>query len=373
MYLVSVTVEAGPIRARAAALRRTGSAGVQLQVHLEDHRGTEVSSVEDVLTAALDAHRTGAHALYPMAGGLWVVVPGETKWKVVVDAVAGALEDAGVTATLSASPLLDIDTFLAQKPVTPTVFAAFTMASPLADLPVNPHGVPEFRWGVDPAVTDRAFASTLDWLAGVDGEMELRGAGPLLPMDAVGGPAVLRASTGYADQWLVAHALGQGPGQGQEHYRAVHFAHWGQVTCTEVASGRPAPRTAESLLKPITELASSLDTAAVWLANPLFPSWSSLPHGPQWILRRDLWDSHVLDVAGIQLLSSDQLDRASDLAAWSVERVSDDRWLVSSKDLGAWYDAPDPGAWGQGRFPEPAMVAAARADFGELVIQPEAL
>jgi hypothetical protein len=357
------------MRARTTALRRTGPPCVQVRVTLEDPSVTDVHSVSAGLATALGARWGDEPAVHPAAGGLWVIVPGESRWKDVVDTVSATLDAAGVTAVLSAPPLLDADSFLPGRPVTPTVFAGLTMATPLAELPVNPYGVPEFRWAVTPSATDEVLASTLRWLDQMGGDMEVRGAGPTLPLDAAGGMAVLHANLRHADQWLVAHALSQPP----ERYRAANLGHWGQATFTDVTPDEAGARTAESLAAMVAALGAPLDSAAVWLANPLFPSWSSLPHGPQWILRRDLWATHVLDVAGIQVLGSAQLDRVADLGAWAVQEVSPDRWLVQAKDLEAWYEPPDETAWGQGRFPEPALVEQARRDFGELVVSPEAL
>ena len=364
-----MTVEGAQIRARTTALRRTGPPCVQVRVVLEEPDVTDVRSVVAALATALDARWSGEPTVHRASGGLWVIVPGESRWKDVVDTVGATLDAAGVTATLCAPPMLDVDSFLPGRPVTPTVFAGLTMETPLADLPVNPYGVPEFRWAVAPAATDEVLMSTMRWLDQVGGDMEVRGAGPTHPHDAAGGMAVLHANLRHADQWLVAHALSQPP----EHYRAANLGHWGQVTFTDVSPGEEGARTAESLAAMVTALSASLDSAAVWLANPLFPSWSSLPHGPQWILRRDLWSTHVLDVAGIQVLASAQLDRAADLGAWTVQEVAPDRWLVRAHDLEAWYQPPDETAWGQGRFPDPALVERARRDFGELVVGPEML
>ncbi|MGO4341748.1 hypothetical protein [Pedococcus sp. 2YAF34] len=366
---MGVTVEAAQIRARTTALRRTGPASVQVRVALKDPNVTDVQSVTAALATAVDARWGGEPAVHPATGGLWVIVPGESRWKDVVETIRATLDTAGVTATLCAPPLLDVDSFLPGRPVAPTVFAGLTMATPLADLPVNPYGVPEFRWGVAPAATAEVLTSTLRWLDQVGGDMEVRGAGPTIPLDAAGGMAVLHANLRHADQWLVAHALSQPP----DLYRAANIGHWGQATFTSVTPDEAGARTAESLAAIVTALSAFLDSAAVWLANPLFPSWSSLPHGPQWILRRDLWSTHVLDVAGIQVLGSGQLDRAADLGAWTVQEVAPDRWLVQAHDLEAWYQPPDESAWGQGRFPDPGLVEQARRDFGELVIRPEAL
>lgn len=63
----------------------------------------------------------------------------------------------------------------------------------------------------------------------------------------------------------------------------------------------------------------------------------------------------VLDAHGVQLLTSEHLDRFADLSAWQVEKVTDDRYLVSARDLEEWF--------GSSRLDD-SVLQRARADFG---------
>ena len=68
------------------------------------------------------------------------------------------------------------------------------------------------------------------------------------------------------------------------------------------------------------------------------------------------------DAHGIQLLTDAHLERAHNLSGWTTTSLNGGRHLVESKDLDAWYCSPEP---------EPGVLAAARADFGEMIMTPE--
>lgn len=73
--------------------------------------------------------------------------------------------------------------------------------------------------------------------------------------------------------------------------------------------------------------------------------------------RREL-GSTVPDVHGVQLLTSAHLDRAHDLSHWEVEEVAGDRFLVSARNLEQWL---------RGDGPPAEVLAAGRADFGQML------
>lgn len=77
---------------------------------------------------------------------------------------------------------------------------------------------------------------------------------------------------------------------------------------------------------------------------------------------RHLLASRTLDAYGIQILNDQHLARATDLSGWDVREVSPGRHLVRARTLDAWFDAP---------HPDPATLARARADFGELIATPQ--
>jgi len=79
---------------------------------------------------------------------------------------------------------------------------------------------------------------------------------------------------------------------------------------------------------------------------------------------RPLMSSFVPDVNGIQVLTDAHLARANDLSAWSITSLNAGRHLVEAKDLAAWYANPEP---------DPRLLEQARADFGNMILTPEAI
>ncbi len=60
----------------------------------------------------------------------------------------------------------------------------------------------------------------------------------------------------------------------------------------------------------------------------------------------------------IQVITRDHLDKAHDLSEWSVTEVAYERYLVQARDLGAWWDDPEP---------SPEIIDRARQDFGAMI------
>jgi len=79
---------------------------------------------------------------------------------------------------------------------------------------------------------------------------------------------------------------------------------------------------------------------------------------------RHLWDQYVIDAAGVNLLTGKHLEHAHDLGDWEVEEVAPERYLVKAKDLGAWY---------AGMAADPATIAKARDDFGDMILSWDAI
>jgi len=92
------------------------------------------------------------------------------------------------------------------------------------------------------------------------------------------------------------------------------------------------------------------------------PSWDhEWPYVKESAIRynRPLLHSFVPDAHGVQLLTSAHLDRAHDMSAWTITELPGDRHLVEAPDLEPWYSTPEP---------DPVILAAARADFGEMIL-----
>lgn len=74
---------------------------------------------------------------------------------------------------------------------------------------------------------------------------------------------------------------------------------------------------------------------------------------------KHLLDKYVPDAHGLQVLREAHLLRAADLSRWDVSEVGHGRFLVEAADLEPWYaDA----------VPDPAVLAQARLDFGDMLL-----
>ena len=77
---------------------------------------------------------------------------------------------------------------------------------------------------------------------------------------------------------------------------------------------------------------------------------------------RPLLTTFVPDASGIQLLTDSHLKRANDLSNWKVKPLNGGRYIVEAQDLEPWFADTDP---------EPALLAKARAEFGDMILTPE--
>ncbi|GAA3526988.1 hypothetical protein [Nocardioides daeguensis] len=120
----------------------------------------------------------------------------------------------------------------------------------------------------------------------------------------------------------------------------------------------------------IEDLADELDVA--WIArrrngsaytsvyDPAVRPPADPPAVEIYAIRRPSWSRWVPDAQGLQLLGPDHLAAAHDLTRWRTKSLPGGRALVEAPDLGAWYGAAPPSE---------AILAEARADFGDLIVQ----
>lgn len=111
------------------------------------------------------------------------------------------------------------------------------------------------------------------------------------------------------------------------------------------------------------------DTDLGFLTRVNFPLWVGGSHstlhldGSLILAGRPLFTTFVPHAWGLMLLTREHLDRASDLSGWSTTRVAEGRYVLEARDLEPWYAHQDP---------DPEVQAQAVADFGEMVLTPEA-
>ncbi|HXH80550.1 hypothetical protein [Nocardioides sp.] len=110
------------------------------------------------------------------------------------------------------------------------------------------------------------------------------------------------------------------------------------------------------------------------------PSGQSWPHIYESDLRyhRPLIDTYVPDASGLQVLTDAHLERANDLTDWDITPLTGGRHLVATRDVEGWFRPPAGPDWGPGSAMRPApeneaLVAKARADFGEMILTPQVI
>lgn len=72
-----------------------------------------------------------------------------------------------------------------------------------------------------------------------------------------------------------------------------------------------------------------------------------------------LWERFVPDVHGMQVLTREHLEHATDLSRWTVTEAGPGRYLIEAPDLAEWFQVGGPDAM---------VLAQARADFGRMIV-----
>jgi hypothetical protein len=115
------------------------------------------------------------------------------------------------------------------------------------------------------------------------------------------------------------------------------------------------------------------DLAFVQYSNSFTSSWTTLqtgrpplPYVQEHHVRynRHLISQYTPDAHGLQILTDAHLGHATDLSDWNIEPLGGGRHLVQAKDLEPWYAYIDP---------DPETLAKARADFGKMILTPQAI
>ncbi|MFD7025040.1 hypothetical protein [Promicromonospora sukumoe] len=122
----------------------------------------------------------------------------------------------------------------------------------------------------------------------------------------------------------------------------------------------------EAVTSVLEHIGSRLEAGMVRITQPQGNSWGSVraipPAPPSRIAAThtlELARNYVLDAYGIQVLTGRHLAAARDLKDWHITDLGNDRHLVRH---------PDPEAWYAQDTPDPDTLAAARRDFGGLII-----
>ena len=98
------------------------------------------------------------------------------------------------------------------------------------------------------------------------------------------------------------------------------------------------------------------------LDAPPRPAWERASLEGKWA--RTLLGDYAPDAWAAQVLTRSHLDKAHDLTHWTIEALPHQRYLVTTND-------PEP--WLTGHDPDPDLRSQARADFGDMLLTPQAL
>ncbi len=148
--------------------------------------------------------------------------------------------------------------------------------------------------------------------------------------------------------------------------RFVSFDAMGGLLVQIVDHSATWQQSLEVILELVRDLADRADLAYIKLEAPLMPSWSADPFPPSPAPHAEAAVAHgprlrsylVPDAHGVQVLTDRHLERARELAEWQIEGLGAGKYLVTHRDLAAWYSSAEPDA---------DVLARARADFGSMI------
>jgi hypothetical protein len=362
---VPITIDEPAIAARAAIRAQQEWDRIDLWVTLagvDRHR-----AVTEMQTAVARLPGDAADwRVLPTTPGTYAWMRKQKGWRARVSALASELERLGHGGSIDAAPVEPWPNTMADH-AHPTVLMTHRLDPPLSAGPVNVAGRPQTRWGLAPATSQRLLSVASDWIH-KHGESPAVGSVAMVPVTPEDGPDVVTLmleEDPVRQLWVSHRADDKGP------RRMVSFEPFGQSAWTDLDDTCDPIDLAIRAARLATHFASDLDLAEV---HPTFAGATDM-HGRNsgfWALNRHLAASFVPDAFGIQLLTDHHLDRALDLTDWTVEEVAPDRYLVRARDLAAWFAVSDSEEVRFERFPAPALLDQARADFGPMILTREA-
>ena len=232
-------------------------------------------------------------------------------------------------------------------------------------------------WGVDPAVTADLIQQAVTWLSAVDGEtFAIQGLfSSRVQLEDL--PELMQLGIRH-DQKNHARRIRRRPLESA----SVELSSGGEVAYQHCVAGQPAIEHLDHLRAALLWRPELVDWAIIRY-TPGVPSrgwrggyFNHYPAPPQntnstWTRHRHLWERFVPDANGIQLLTTHHVERARDLSGWTVTPAGTDRWLVEAADLGAWFGPTTSDEMVANQWPDPAVLAQARSDFGPLILTPQ--
>ncbi|WP_224274129.1 hypothetical protein [Nocardioides lacusdianchii] len=359
---MTVDVDDARIRDRVAQRRQQRRDGVDLWVELDG-----LDQPAGVVRAAVNQIDDGARRweVRPTTGGAWTWLSDMADWHERVLELAAVLSGMGHAGSISV-PWVDPLFHRGSDVPFPTAYLTHRV-DPLADAgPFNAHGVPEPRWGVSESATERLLTHAVAWalVPGTGAHVGDVVRTPVQEHDAVSLISPL------LDRRLSNLALASTSRAGGELRRSVGFSPFGQTWWIDLDRDADPTALAEHTQGLLLDHAPDLQFGAVHLTYPGTDE-SEATTTSVWRRHPHLWSAYVPDAFGVQLVTGRHLAHAHDLSQWHVTEVAEDRWLVAARDLAAWFRPPEPSTVRSRQFPDPALRARAREDFGAMILTRE--
>lgn len=335
-------------------------ADVEAAVEVANTTVDEAGWGGEVFAQAVSESEAGPVALMSRAGpeeGVWA-------W---FEAFAAHLQDCGRTGKVTAAPQVYLPDWLSGAtplPPQPTAYLSYTRV----DLPGLNEQQRRARWNLEPAVTREITDAAVGWARFRPADVylsrdlhQIRTRNPDVSAPLADGVIKFgMAGVIYVDTPHRALVSAMFASPSETVYQRMH-------------PEQPSIPRVAALREILTALPEHTDVG--FIKHAYFPasSWQNLsnalppmPHIRESHLRYNphLTTEFVPDAHGIQLLTPHHLDRARSLDDWTVTELPGDRYLVEAADLDAWYAQPEP---------DPEVLAAARADFGDMILTPEAV
>ena len=366
-------------------LRANGDDSIFLLLKVQGLKGTpddllaDVEAARDAANAYMD--RDGEELVW--AGAVMPTLKGpvidldwigtEEQNREWLDAFAEALTARGRIGTVTAAPIIGFPNSMAdyflETPV-PTAQMAFTLSDP------STYGYPPMTWLVGEDATRHLAEHAARWTVQPEGVNFFRRDVAMLAVP----------DTGLADLFEeMAHRSAFGEltsvTANPARSRGVTINPLGRVSYSLGEDGGGWMEFVDDIRGSLRAHAALLDVGFVRYRLPSAPSFflqdvpPELP-GVGWYEydhNRHLYPEYVPDAHAIQVLTQAHLDKASDLSAWKIEPLDNQRYLVEANDLRPWFEgATTPETW-RYRIPDPELLAAARSDFGSMILTREML
>jgi hypothetical protein len=344
------------------ALEDVGEWMVELWIVLDGANG---EAAEQLVAAAADqawgSPPGGRWAVTGSAQGTYVARTTTADWRTVIEGLLAALGE--VSGRVSVPPAVPGDP--ASGRVVAQAFLAFSMDPPASAGPFNPNGTVKLRWGVSPDLTTHLVEDAVGWASAAGQIGRVGNTLPATPADAARLLQRTWASGNYQHGVLFVADMTAA------RARAVALAEFGLTSWTELRAGASLADDARVVTERLVHFAGLLDHGHIGPGTTTRRVDRDEAMYGTWAISRSLWDTFVPAAYSVQLLTAAQLERTNDLSRWDVQRINDNRWLVTAKDFDAWWDIPDLAALRSLRAPDPQLLAQAAADFGDAIITAE--